>query len=377
MGEVDSCSERAMREFVELVEPRSLPSFTGTIGSAHNSIGVLVHWKVVVVLMLTFWNPEVAMKFRDDHSLSPEEEQELKATLAIQAREACPHGVDGHFHLDRTIETLYGSFPHHEASLDTLCLKSPPDETFKVLLDEGVANFCDPQNFDSLTDDFLSELSERGLWITVGLHPKHSHLGTPDNIARIQLLLDNPKVSGLGEIGLDFGDKPGRIKCQLKALDKLLPLVKGKDKVLVLHCRGATKGAGVQTEPAVRMLLWALRTHCDSQQRIHFHCYSGDFALAQEWLGHFPNTMFGFTIMPTTRDMGAFAALDSARLILETDSPYFQFPQYPGKLSNYTTPFHIGMVASNLAEIRGMYWVELLDTCSANVRRLYSPTARN
>ena len=362
-GEVDSLSLRSMKEFAEFVEPRSADACSGRIAASANSVGVLVHWRVVLRLMLCMI-PDQARNFRDCHQLTPEENQLLETLV----RPVYPHGVDGHFHLDRTMGKLFGSNPPPKNPLVAMCEASPPAKEKMVILDGGVANFCDPPTYPS--PDALVTLRRLGLWVTVGLHPKNATHLTPHIFGRVKRLVSDPNVSGLGEIGLDFTAPADTLASQFALLGEVLPLLGDNDKVLVLHCRG--NATTMPDDAAVECLLLALSGQVRREQRIHFHCYTGGLEQARKWLSHFPRTMFGFTNCAAARTQNAFRGLETKYLILETDSPYFSFGSYPGKLRPETTPSHIGMVAACLALDRSMEWGDLLRIASGNVARLYN-----
>ena len=63
----------------------------------------------------------------------------------------------------------------------------------------------------------------------------------------------------------------------------------------------------------------------------------------------------------------ALKNLDSKRLLLETDAPFFRMG---GR--QYSTPALLGMVASLVADIRQEDWKDVLQLASSNARRLYS-----
>ena len=62
----------------------------------------------------------------------------------------------------------------------------------------------------------------------------------------------------------------------------------------------------------------------------------------------------------------ALRELDGTRLLLETDSPYFQPSGY-----RRSTPALLGMVAADVAKVLGIPWTTLLEQASANAVRLY------
>ena len=66
-----------------------------------------------------------------------------------------------------------------------------------------------------------------------------------------------------------------------------------------------------------------LKKNIHRQQKIHLHCYTGDLPSYNNWIGMFPNTVFGVTMKTTQMPGYAYLArqMELGRLVLETDSP--------------------------------------------------------
>ncbi|GFR31987.1 putative deoxyribonuclease TATDN2 [Trichonephila clavata] len=69
-----------------------------------------------------------------------------------------------------------------------------------------IATFCKPSTFTDETV-WTKYMSQRNVWATFGCHPCNAH--EFDSIAEhnLQSVLSNPKVKGLGEIGLDYSTR--------------------------------------------------------------------------------------------------------------------------------------------------------------------------
>ena len=92
--------------------------------------------------------------------------------------------------------------------------------------------------------------------VAVGFHPNHSQVDRDvldEHWEHILQLLQSPRVTAVGEVGLDHSAHPMTWHAQMASLEKLLTVV-AIDKVLVLHCRGMKAGDGTE----VYMLLHQL-----------------------------------------------------------------------------------------------------------------------
>ena len=101
---------------------------------------------------------------------------------------------DSHFHLDRLGAKL-GANPFDADSLARKVIEIPP--IHKVYVAGGVLVYCDPERYHEIYLD-----ADRKWAIAVGIHPKKTEQLTAENKAKLKLLMNNPRVNALGEVGL-------------------------------------------------------------------------------------------------------------------------------------------------------------------------------
>ena len=115
------------------------------------------------------------------------------------------------------------------------------------------------------------------------------------------------------------------------------------------HLRG---GKGHSISDVMWEALTVLKQDTHRQQKIHLHCYTGDLASYNNWIGMFPNTVFGFTVKTTQMPEYVQLArqMDLGRLVLETDSPMLSRPS--------GHPYDVIGHATNVAKYRNLpAWV--------------------
>ena len=141
-----------------------------------------------------------------------------------------------------------------------------------------------------------------------------------------------------------------------------------------VHCREAYK----QLLP---ILLEVLPRHW----KLHFHCFTGGWKVAEEWLSLFSNSFLGITALVTYRDAvrsvevwELAARVPLSRLVLETDSPYFvleKLVHHTSKkksLHGNSSPSMVLEVAEEIASIWGIPMQEVLMATCRKTRDLYS-----
>jgi len=194
------------------------------------------------------------------------------------------------------------------------------------------------------------ELAEKNehIYACVGLHPK-DNLTEVFDVEAYKILLRNPKVSAIGECGLDFfrleGDS-GKVE-EVKARQKKLfiqqiELAIEADKPLMLHCRDAYR--------EVLDLLIPYKKVAGEKLRGNVHFFAGDVETSREFVS------LGFTVSFTgvitfARNYDeVIRSLPLESILVETDAPFVAPVPYRGKRNE---PTYVVEVVKKLAEIRG------------------------
>ena len=88
--------------------------------------------------------------------------------------------------------------------------------------------------------------------------------------------------------------------------------------------------------------------HLPSTTKIYLHCYTGDLASYNNWIGMFPNTLFGDTVKTTRMPLYVHLArqMNLGGWVMETDSPMLS------RASGH--PYEVVGHATNLAKYRNL-----------------------
>ena len=234
--------------------------------------------------------------------------------------------VDNHTHLP----THVGEIPRREGV--ALSLEDQLDRAREVGVTRMISSACELPDFDPMIE--LARGHE-GVRVAIAIHPNDAalHAGcadpSPDGLtpkvrdyhvpldealAAVEARLSDPMVVAVGESGLDYfrTADPGR-EAQKESFRAHIAMAQRSGLPLQIHDRDAHEDT-----------LAILDEHADADQRIVFHCYSGDAEMAQHlaqrgWYASFA----GPITYPANSDLrAALAVLPRELVLVETDAPY-------------------------------------------------------
>lgn len=178
-------------------------------------------------------------------------------------------------------------------------------------------------------------------------------------IAEIGRLAALPQVVGIGETGLDYyRTGPEGVAAQQESFRRHIALAKQHGKALIIHDRDAH-------EDVLRIL-----REEGAPDRVVFHCYSGDAAMAkvcadQGYVMSFAGPVT-FKANEQLREALRVAPLDL--VLVETDAPFLTPAPYRGRPN---APYLIPVTVRGMAAARGTDLAELCAAIDANTRRVF------
>ncbi len=178
-------------------------------------------------------------------------------------------------------------------------------------------------------------------------------------IERIDELASSPQVVGIGETGLDyFRTGPEGVAAQQDSFRRHIALAKKHGKALVIHDRDAH-------EDVLRIL-----AEEGAPDRVVFHCYSGDAAMAEVCAarGYAMSFAGPVTYKANDRLREALRVAPLELILVETDAPFLTPVPYRGRPN---APYLIPHTARAMAEARGTDLDELCAALDANTRRIF------
>ena len=195
------------------------------------------------------------------------------------------------------------------------------------------------------------------VWAVVGVHPHDATSLDDEMFGEIDRLSGDPKVVGIGEIGLDYFREFSPREHQRGAFRKQLHLANRLSKPVVIHMRDAHKDVfSILSE--------------ETPERLVFHCFSGGPVEARRALdlGGYISFAGNVTYKNADELRRAAAEVPLERLLVETDSPFLAPLPHRGKPNE---PSLVARVGGFLAEFLKIDEEELATAITANSGRVF------
>ena len=197
----------------------------------------------------------------------------------------------------------------------------------------------------------------------VALHPNEAGRGaaTDEVLAEIARLAGDPAVVAVGETGLDhYRTGPEGHRLQEAAFRAHIAIAKQAGKALVIHDREAHDD-----------VLRVLREE-GAPERVVFHCYSGDAAMARVCAdaGYYLSFAGPVTFKPNDDLREAAAVCPADRLLVETDAPFLTPVPYRGRPN---APYLVPLTVRAVAAVRAADVDELCGQIAENSCRAFLP----
>jgi len=250
--------------------------------------------------------------------------------------------IDSHCHLD------------HEPLLSDLnnVIKRSKDVGIKKLLTISTSY----KSFDRVKKIIQKDEMIYG---TIGIHP---HETTQDKITSdiiVKNFIDNPKIIGIGETGLDFyyenSDKDDQITSFKEHIDASIKT----NSPLIIHSRKAEEET-----------FNILNDYKNQNLKILMHCFTGsrDFAKKLLTLNAFFSASGIITFKNSSDLQETFKILPIDKILIETDSPFLAPVPNRGKKNE---PSFIDFTAQKLADIKNISKSDLVNFTTNNFNKLF------
>lgn len=176
-------------------------------------------------------------------------------------------------------------------------------------------------------------------YATIGYHPSEANKVNDNDIEELEkLIIDNKKIVGIGEIGLDYHYGKEDINEQKKLFEKQLELAERLKLPVVIHSRDATKDT------------------IDTLKKydVHgvIHCFSGSLETAKIYISMgYKLGIGGVLTFKNSKLYEVIEEIDISNIVLETDSPYLTPEPFRGKINSSK---YIPLIAKRIADIKNI-----------------------
>lgn len=194
----------------------------------------------------------------------------------------------------------------------------------------------------------------KNVYGTIGFHPEEADNITEKELTWLETLLANPKIIGIGEIGLDYHFVSDNKKSQKNLFIQQIKLANKYKKTIVIHSRDA-----------IEETYELLKQEKADEIKVILHCYSSSYEMAKKFIPL--NVIFGIggvlTFKNSERLKNVVKKLPIKYFVLETDSPFLTPEPYRGTRNE---PYNILYVAQKISEIKNIPLEDVLNETTKN-----------
>lgn len=191
------------------------------------------------------------------------------------------------------------------------------------------------------------------VWCTIGIHPEYAP--TDADAYLTDNVLSNPRVVGIGEIGLDYHYGTDNRMAQIELFRRQLDIARRYSLPVAIHTREAEDDTAEILTGDVPGVM---------------HCYTSSWELARKMLdrGFFFSASGILTFKNSDAVRETFRKIPLDRIVIETDGPYCAPVPHRGKSCE---PFMVADTARVLADLHGVDMAALDTILAENTGRLY------
>lgn len=240
--------------------------------------------------------------------------------------------------------------------IDTHCHLDIKDyDNLEEVIKNMEGNYMIASGYNLESNKHVIELVNKydNIFGTIGLHPSDVTEDYESDLLFIESNINNPKIVGVGEIGLDYYWEKDNKELQKEVFIKQIELARKYNKTIVIHSREAI----LDTYNILDEYL--------GNNKAVLHCYSSNIEMAKRFKKF--NIKFGIggvlTFKNSSKLKEVVKELDLSDLLLETDSPYLTPEPYRGKKNE---PSYTKYVAEAIAKIKEVEYEEVLEITTQN-----------
>ena len=240
--------------------------------------------------------------------------------------------------------------------IDTHCHLDIKDyDNLEEVIKNMEGNYMIASGYNLESNKHVIELVNKydNIFGTIGLHPSDVTEDYESDLLFIESNINNPKIVGVGEIGLDYYWEKDNKELQKEVFIKQIELARKYNKTIVIHSREAI----LDTYNILNKYL--------GNNKAVLHCYSSNIEMAKRFKKF--NIKFGIggvlTFKNSSKLKEVVKELDLSDLLLETDSPYLTPEPYRGKKNE---PSYTKYVAEAIAKIKEVEYEKVLEITTQN-----------
>ncbi len=192
---------------------------------------------------------------------------------------------------------------------------------------------------------------------TLGIHPEEIENFKESDLKFIEDNLNNKKIVGIGEIGLDYYWVKDNKEQQKELFIKQLDIAKKYNKAIIVHSR-----------EAIQDTYDILKKY---NLKGSIHCFNSSLEMAREFIkiGYKIGVGGVLTFKNSKKLQEIVKDIDLNHILLETDSPYLTPEPYRGQKNK---PSNVYYVALKLAELKNLSIEDIINQTGQNALKEFS-----
>ncbi len=233
------------------------------------------------------------------------------------------------------------------------------DEAIQNAIDNKIVTIVPSSSVQDIfdTDKFIKKYND--VYGYVGVFPEEVKDFSDKTISDMEeIIKSNPKIIGIGEIGLDYYWDKSFKELQKEVFIKQIEFANQMNLPLNIHSREAHLDT-----------LEILKKYNKNSTAI-MHCFSGSLEFARECIKEGIYIALGgvvtFKNAKKTKEVAKNIPLEY--LLLETDDPYLAPVPFRGKENQ---PMYVKYVAEEIANLRGITPEEVAKTSTENAKKIF------
>ena len=226
------------------------------------------------------------------------------------------------------------------------------EENKNALVEKIVVSGCSRESIDEVMD--LKDKYDM-VYVTIGYHPEYADTITESDLDSLKTLLNEKKVIGIGEIGLDYHYTKENKDKQIWLFEEQLKIADAFNLPVVIHSRDATMDT--------------INTLKKYKVKGIIHCFSGSLETANIYISMgFLLGIGGVVTFKNSKLKDVVKEVPSESIVLETDSPYLAPVPFRGKINSSK---YLEFIANFIADIKNISVDELAEITSRNASSLF------
>ena len=212
--------------------------------------------------------------------------------------------------------------------------------------------------YDSISNRNVIDIVKKykNVYGTLGFHPSEVDKFSEEEFNYIKNNINNSKIVGIGEIGLDYHYGSNNKEKQIKMFKSLLDLAQSENISVVIHTRDAAQDT-----------MNILKNY---KLKVDIHCFGYSLEIAKECIKRGYRLGIGgvLTFKNSKKLVEIVSNIPIENILLETDSPYLTPEPFRGKKNE---PFYLSYVIDKISEIKKISIDEVKKITTKNAKEQF------